>query len=786
MLRNYFKTAWRSLLNHKFYSLINLAGLTLGLVIGILILLWVQDERSFDAFHKNTANIYRMELFGGTGASKQIWSVTVAPMGPLAKKDLPEVEEQTRLSYNYFYSLYKYRDKVFSDQKAYVTDPSFFTMFDFPLIQGDPARPFPDNHSVVITKKTAKKFFGAEDPMGKVINADDKENFKVTGVIDDFPLNSSFQFDILMPMSLMAQKQLENKVDINHDFNYYQYLTFVQLKPGTSIKAEEKKLNRIHLSQSPQDTDADYLLLPLAKMHLYNADGTDAGAQTVNIFTIIALLILAIACINYVNLSTARAILRAKEVSMRKIVGAARLQLFLQFIVETALLFMIAATAAVFLVWIAIPMFNQLSGKHLEFHLDDPHMWTVFGCTILATLVASSIYPAMLLSSFDPLKALKSKVSIGRGDAGFRKVLVVLQFTASVILIVGTLVIYRQLNYIRSKDLGYDKSHILSFWMRGNMSDHYESAKEQLLKQPGVQDVTTSSHSVIDMQGISGNNDWDGKAPNQTFIVHPNWVDKNFLSFFKMQLISGSGFTGTKADSTHFILNETAIKEMNMLNPIGKRFRLGKTNGTITGVVKDFHFASMKEKIAPAVFCFDPHRLTRMYIKTSGASAAEVIKAATGLFKQYNIDYPFSYAWLDDSFNQLYQSEEREGTLFFYFAGIAILISCLGLFALAAYTTNIRFREIGIRKVLGASVTGIVKLLARDFALLVLLGVVIATPVAWYGMNRWLEGFAYRTAIGWPVFALAGSITLTIAMLTISYQAIKAAVANPIDSLHSE
>ena len=785
MLENYFKTAWRNLLNHKFYSLMNLTGLTLGLVIGILILLWVQDERSFDAFHKNTPNIYRMELWGGTGASKQIWSETVAPMGPLAKKQLPEVQEQVRLSNNYFYSLYKYKDKVFADEKAYVADASFFTMFDFPLVEGDPAQPFRDSHSVVITKMTAKKFFGSQDAIGKVIIANDKENFTVTGVINDFPLNSSFQIDMLMPMSLMAQKQSENGVDINHDFNYYQYVTFVQLKPGTPVKAEEKKLTRLHLSQNPEDTDADYLLLPLAKMHLYNADGTDAGAQTISIFTIIALLILTIACINYVNLSTARAILRAKEVSMRKIVGAAKIQLFLQFIVETALLFMLAAIAAIFLVWTAIPLFNQLSGKQLQFHPGDPRMWTVFGCTILATLVASSIYPAMLLSSFDPLKALKSKVSISRGDAGFRKALVVLQFTASVVLIVGTLVIYRQLSYIRSKDLGYDKSHVLSFWMR-HMAPQYESAKGQLLQLSGVQGVTAASNPIIDLQTINGDNSWDGKAPGQTFIVHPIVVDKDFLSFFKMQLVAGSGFTGTKADSNRFILNETAIRELGIKNPIGKRFRLTRVNGTIAGIVKDFHFTSMKTRIAPAIFSSNPSWLNRIYIRTTGASAAEVIKAAGKLFKQYNSDYPFGYAWLDDSFDKLYQSEEREGTLFFYFAGIAILISCLGLFALAAYTTSIRFREIGIRKVLGASVSGIVRLLAKDFALLVLLGVLIATPLAWYAMDRWLAGFAYRTSIGWPVFVLAGGITLIIAMLTISFQAIKAAIANPIKSLHSE
>ena len=785
MLKNYFKTAWRNLLKNKFYSLINIAGLTAGLTIGILILLWVQDERSFDSFHKKTAEIYRLELFGGTGASKQIWTQTVAPIGPLAKQELPEVKEQTRITNNYFYSLYKFQDKVFADEVAVFADPSFFSLFDFSLVEGNTAQPFTDAHSVVITRKTAKKFFGKEEALGKVISTDSKDNFTVTGVIDDFPLNSSMQYDMLMPMTLMAQRQLENKVDINSDFNYYQYTTFLQLKPGTSLKDLEAKLYQIHIRRKPDDTDAIYLLQPLAKMHLYNADGTDAGIQTVNIFTIIAFLILSIACINYVNLSTARALLRSKEVSMRKIVGAAKIHLFLQFVVETALLFLLAAILAVTLIWVSIPLFNQLSGKQLVFSIADLHIWTVILSTILATLLASSIYPAMLLSSFDPLKALKSKISISRGDALFRKALVVVQFASSVILIIGTFVIYRQLNYIRSKELGYDKSHVLSFWMR-DMAKEYDAVKGALLQQTGVQGVTSSTSNIINMGGISGDNDWDGKAVNQTFIVHPLAIDKDFISFFKMKLAEGAGFTGTAADSAHFIPNEAAVREIGMKDPVGKRFRLGKTNGTIVGVVKDFHFASMKQKIGPVIFLSRPGGFSRIYIRTTGAEAAKTIRAAGSLFRQYNSDYPFSYTFLDDNFNSLYRSEQREGTLFFYFAAIAILISCLGLFGLAAYTTHIRFREIGIRKVLGATVPGIIRLLAKDFVRLVIIAVLIATPVAWYAMDRWLAAFAYRTTVGWPVFLLSAFITLAIAVLTISFQAVKAAIANPIRSLHTE
>ena len=453
--------------------------------------------------------------------------------------------------------------------------------------------------------------------------------------------------------------------------------------------------------------------------------------------------------------------------------------------VETALLFVLAAALAVTLVWMAMPIFNQLSGKQLVFHLSDPHLWVVILITILATLLASSIYPALLLSSFDPLKALKSKLSISRGDAWFRKALVVIQFSASVILIVGTLVIYRQLNYIRSRDLGYDKSHVLTFWMRG-ASKQYETLKTALLHQPGVEGVATSSGSIIDNAAITGNTQWDGKLPGQTFIIHPIAIDKDFMDFFKMQLVAGKGFIGAPADSTNFIFNETAVRELGFKNPVGKRFKIRETQGTIVGVVKDFHFESMKKKIEPAVFLTLPARLNRMYVRTPGTNAAAVIQATGELFKQYNKDYPFSYTFLDDSFNQLYQSEEREGTLFFYFAGIAIFISCLGLFALAAYTTHIRFREIGIRKVLGASVTGIVRLLAKDFVQLVALGVLIAVPIAWYAMHLWLAGFAYRTSLDWSIFVLAALMTLAIAILTISFQAVKAALANPAESLQTE
>ncbi len=647
------------------------------------------------------------------------------------------------------------------------------------------AKPFADDNSVVITKSTAEKYFGQMNPIGKVLLADNKANFTVSGVINDFPKNSDMNFDMIMPMSLHMKIELARKNDLSNNFSYLDYETFLLLKPGSQLKSLTTKIRQIHLNHKADDTDAEYLLLPLSKMHLYNADMSDNGIATVRIFIIIALLILVIACINYVNLSTARSMLRAKEISMRKIVGAGKMQLFMQFIVETALLFSMAAVLAIGLIYILMPAFNQVSGKQLTLNLADYHIWLVILTAIAGTLAASSIYPALLLSSFEPLKALKGKISAGIGDVMFRKILVVTKFAFSIVLIIGTIIITGQLIYIRSKNLGYDKTDVISLWMR-DMSKHYDAAKAGLLKQPGVLAVTRSNQNIVRFQGFSGDVQWDGKDPKNNLIVHPIVVDKDLISFFKMKLVQGTSFTGAITDTARYILNEEAIKEMDIKNPIGKRFKMQGIDGKIIGVVKDFHYASMKEKIAPAVFWYQPQYLNKMYIKTTRRDAPKALAAAEKQFKLYNGEYPFGYAFLDDIFNNIYQGEQREGTLFNYFAGIAIFISCLGLLGLAAYTAQVRTREIGVRKVLGASVSGIVGLLARDFIKLVLIAIVIAVPVAWFAMYKWLQDYAYRINISWWVFALAGVAAVILAFVTISIQTIKAALANPVKSLRAE
>lgn len=786
MIKNYFKTAWRNLWKNKFYSLITITGLTVGLCVGMLILLWVQDELSYDAFHKKADNIYRLENRVGTGNSTQIWKVTAAPIGKMAKDELPEVKDAVRVCYNYYFNQFHTGEKVFNEEHKFFTDPSFFNVFDFGLIRGDKENPFKDDYSVVMTASAARRYFGDSDPLGKVITAEDSTRFTVTGVIADFPKNSTFDYDMLFPMSLYAKKQLADGKTLDTDFNQYEYETYLLLQPGTSLGALATRLRNIHLRMKSDDTDILYLPFPIKKMHLFNADGTEAGMETVRMFTIIALLILVIACINYVNLSTARSMLRSREVSLRKIVGAGKLQLFFQFILETALLFVLAAALAMMLIPLLMPVFNSISGKQLEFDLRNPHIWKVIGGTIAGTLIVSSIYPALLLSSFEPLKALKGKVALRINDAFFRKALVVTQFTLSVILIAGTLVISRQLQYIRSKELGYDKEHVFSFFMK-DMGPHYEAVKAELLKNPGIRGVTRSSNGmIVNLSNQTGNTDYEGKGAAETFMVYPLAIDKDYIPFFKLKMVAGTNFTGMPIDSSHVILNETAVRNAGIKDPIGKRFRLWKNEATIVGVVKDFHFASMKKAIEPVVLYYNPNNNWQISIKTTGADAAKAIAAAGAEWKKYNPAFPFSYTFLDESFSRLYQTEERTGTLFNIFAGIAILISCLGLLGLTAYTAQVRTREIGVRKVLGASVPGIVGLLARDFIRLVLIAIVVAIPVAWYAMNKWLQDFAYKTNLDWTVFVLSGLLAILIAVVTISFQSVKAALVNPVKSLKQQ
>ncbi|HXB45954.1 MAG TPA: ABC transporter permease [Puia sp.] len=788
MLKNYFKTALRSLRNNTTYSFINITGLAASLAVSILLLLWVSDELSFDRFHVNASNIYKL---APKFDEQNVWYTTPAPIAVYAKKEVPEVQDACRIRDNGNVSIFEYSGKKLTESHNCLADASLFSMFTFPFIEGNPQQPFTDAHSIVLSETTAKKFFGNEDPMGKVLKADDKKLYRVTGVIKDMPANSYIHYNIVFNF-----QQLEQEYDttsyfktLNTNWDQYSYETFVMLKPNASVALAAQKMSVTH--RHNYDIQANqhltYLLAPLTRLHLYALDGKEQGMMVVRVFFIVAVIVLLVACINYVNLITARAMKRSKEISLRKIVGAGKAELFMQFLSESLLTFLIALVLATGIIYFVMPLYNNISGKNIVFKPWSPNVLSVYGLTMLATLLLAGIYPAITLSSFKPLEAMKGKLS-GIGSKGnFRKALVVVQFSFSIMLITSTIIIGKQLKYIREKNLGYDKQNVFSFDMR-NINGHYDAAMAELLKEAAILGVTESGADIINNSSGSSDVDWDGKrSDQQSFTITQMPIERNFLHVMHMQLLEGSGFNGSPADSAKFILNETAVKATGIKEPvIGKRLTFHGIKGVIAGVVKDFHFQDMHQKIPPLLMQYDKYWRGKMYVRTTGKDASRALAAAESVWKKYNADYPFDYTFLDSQFDDLYKSDTHVGQLFNCFAIVTILISCLGLFGLVTFTAESKEKEIGVRKVLGADVPHIVALLSKDFLVLVPVAAAIAFPVAWYGLNRFLQGYAYRTNLSWWVFALAGVIAILIALLTVSFKCVRAALANPVKALKNE
>ncbi len=788
MFKNYFKTAWRSLRNNAMYSFINITGLAISLAVSILLLLWVSDELSYDRFNVNVANIYQLvPKFN----DQNIWGSTPAPIAVYAKKEVPEVQDACRIIDNWAVSIFDYNGKKLNEWHNCLADASLFNMFTYPLIKGNPQRPFTDAHSIVLSETTAKTFFGSEDPMGKVLKGDDKKIYRVTGVMKDMPANSSIHYNIVFNFQLLEQEYdtTSHFKTLNTNWDQYNYQTYVLLKPNASPALAAQKMSILHRHNYdiPANKNLSYLLDPLTKIHLYALDGKEQGMMVVKVFFIVAVIVLLIACINYVNLITAQAMKRSKEISLRKIVGAGKGGLLMQFLSESLLTFFIALVLATGIIYLVIPLYNTISGKNIVFKPWLPNVLAVYGLTMLATLLLAGIYPAITLSSFKPLEGMKGKISGIGNKSNFRKVLVVVQFGFSILLITSTIIIGKQLKYIREKNLGYDKQNVFSFWLR-NINGHYNAAVDELLQQPGISGVTESGADIINNSSGSSAIDWDGKRTDQqSFTIIQMPIERNFLQVMGMQLLEGNGFTGSPADSANFILNETAIKATGIQEPvIGKRLTFQGTKGIIAGVVKDFHFQDMHQKIPPLLMQYDKRWRGKMYIRTTAKDAPLALAAAEKLWKEYNADYTFDYTFLDSQFDDLYKTDTHVGQLFNCFAIITILISCLGLFGLVTFTAESKVKEIGVRKVLGAGMPHIITLLSKDFLLLVLVAAAIAVPLAWYGLSSFLQGYAYHTNLSWWVFALAGFITLFIAMLTVSFKCVQAAIANPVNSLRTE
>lgn len=792
MLKNYFKVAYRNLLKNKAFSFINLLGLAVGMASFFLIYLYVDFELSYDRFNKKADRIYRLVCDIKTPSETLNIPVTSGPMGLNIKADLPEVEDAVRINMT---SLVIRKDDIkIQEERCVYTDPSIFSIFDFPLLQGNPKTALKDPFAIVISETTAKKYFGSANPLGQtLILGSENYNVKVTGVMKDIPENSQFKANMFISM------ETYRKSNPNRDTEWGNFgiTTYLLLRPGSKASHLEAKLPQFldkYIGKEMKEDQMHYSLLlePLGDVYLKSKRGgfETGNINNVYIFSVIGIFILIIACINFINLTTARSSDRAKEVGIKKVVGAGKLQLARQFLLESMLICLVSFILAVILSVIFLPLFNQLSGKIISTGVFTKPA-SVFLLLIIAMTIGflAGIYPALVLSSFKPIAVLKGRFSTGTKGVLLRKGLVIAQFTISIAMIVGTIIVYFQLHYMRNQDLGFSKDQMMI--IESFQDGKKEAFKQEISKLPGV--VSASLASSIPGGGNPGayseveNKSGDMQVANLDLYL----VDFDYINLYNMKVIAGRGFSKDfSTDTTQaMVLNESAVKLFGYSSPkeaIGKKFSQWGRDGKIIGVVKDFHFRSLRENIKPLCMRIEPRNFNLITVKITSTNLKTTVAALEGKWEQMIPDKPFTYTFVDEFFNTLYQSEEKFGNLFLNFAILAIFISSLGLLGLALYSTTQRTKEIGIRKVLGASVSNIVHLLSRDFLKLVIYSFIIATPIAWYFMYKWLEDFAYRIEIEWWVFALAGIAAVMVAFFTISFNAVKAAVANPVKSLRTE
>jgi putative ABC transport system permease protein len=790
MLKNYFKIAFRNIIRHKAFASINIIGLAIGMACSIFILLWVQNELSYDRFHKNANEIYR--ITGKAGDFKA--AVNCAGMPPELKATMPVVRNYARLSHPST-NVFEAGTRKFEEKNVFYADSTFLQVFSFRLIKGNPETVMQRSDAVLITEDMAKKYFGKEDAMGKILKKDNNSNVIVTGILANIPSNSHLQFDFILPMSSIAQTDNDLKTNAWQNFNYYAY---IQLDKNFKTSPEaldglNKQINKIYKEHvNEAELKVNFHLQPLTSIHLYSNYQVDlpghGNVQYVNIFFVVALFILAIACINFMNLSTARSARRAKEVGLRKVVGAGRKQLIGQFLGESLLISFIALLIAVGIVWLLLPAFNELAGKKLSIQFLDGKIIITLLSIALATGLISGSYPALFLSGFRPVKVLKGNMKFMGGNLIFRNALVVIQFVVSIILLAGTAVVYRQLTFIRTMNLGFEKSNLLYMPMAGEMWGKQQALKTELKQNPLTANYTVTNDLPTNLTSGTVDVQWEGKDPKSQIVFPTLFVDGGFIDIFQMKLLSGRGFsTDFKADSANYILNEKAVQMMGMKvsNAVGKPLSLWNTKGTIIGVVKDFNFKPVQQSIEPLIIGLNRWGGVAV-VRTQPGKTEATIKALGKISADLNPAYPFSYGFLDQDLANLYKGEQRMGSLFNVFAILAIFISCMGLYGLSAFMAEQRTREIGVRKVLGASVVNVVYLLSTGFTRLILIAVVIAVPVAWFAINSWLKSFAYKVNADWVIFLTASLAALVIAWITVSYESIKAAVANPVKSLRSE
>ena len=798
MFENYFKIAFRNLTRNKGFSILNISGLAIGMASAVLILLWVHNELSYDGFYANSDRLYQAWDRNKGNNGINCWNVTPKPLAAALKKDYPEIEKATRVFWDEAF-LFTVGEKKMS-VTGNMVDPDFLTMFGFPLTKGDINTALNQPNDIVITQTLSRKLFGNDEAMGKIIKIDNKYFFTVSAVMKDLPTNTQFDFEYLLPWSHMKTTNQDDSCwDCNSTRNY------VLLKPNTSIAHVNEKIKDVIIKHTSPGTTTQSFLYPVSRLRLYAnfENGVPSGGkiEMVRIFILIAVVILLIACINFMNMSTARSEKRAKEVGIRKVVGAGKKSLIAQFLGESILLTGISGLIALVIVQLSLPAFNNIIGKefvinspvikHLALEYSNIYFWLSFTGFILFTGIIAGSYPAFFLSSFKPVGVLKGTFKKAQALVTPRKVLVVSQFTFAIILIVCTIIIERQVKYAQERQTGYDRNNLVYIPPTGNVIKNYELIKNDLLGK-GIALAVSKSSAPITEGWSDGGAEWEGKNPNDRTDFNYFNSDGSLVKAAGLQLVQGRDIDPKNypTDSTAVVLNEAAVKAMGFKNPLGQIINRKDPAGVwhVVGVVKDFIIQSPYEAIKPMIIRGPKSDwFNVIHVKFNGAnSMAQNIAAMGKVFKQYNPDYPFEYYFVDEKYAHKFSDEQTTGTLATLFAGLSIFISCLGLFGLAAYMAENRIKEIGVRKVLGASVAGIATLLSKDFIRLVVISIVIASPVAWWSMNKWLAGYNYHIQISWWIFFAAGAIAILIALFTVSFQAIKAAMASPVKNLRTD
>ncbi|RMD98911.1 MAG: FtsX-like permease family protein [Calditrichaeota bacterium] len=782
MFKSYINIAFRLMRKNKMYSLINIFGFAMGMAACVLILLWVLDELSYNHFHKNLERIF---LVAQTQHYKTTGDFTVSPtppaLAPALKSEYPEISLVTRYTPYMGQSLVSYGNKKFNERIDFA-DPDFLRIFTFPFVKGDPGAALAEPYSVVITQKIAEKYFGDEDPIGKVFRVDGQLDFKVTGVLQNIPENSDIRFTFLASFETLHILGFNTST-----WGSNSLFTYVLLKKGVSHEAVSGKIRDRIQKEIQVSTKPELFLFPFKKYHLYALSGHGGPIENVILFSIIAGFILLIACVNFINLTTARAAKRFKEVAIQKIVGATRSHLATKFFAESLLLAIIAAGFAMLLVELVLPVFNDVSGKMFTFATIGNRLVFLVVSTALFAGLVSGFYPALSVSTFQPLEILKPMSKIATKKFTSRRILVIFQFTISISLIIATTIVFRQLQFMRNKKLGLDKDNMVYFEVDGAIQNKVPAIKHELLQNRDIIDVCGTSHIPLSVYSNGGGWSWEGKDPQQDELITFLGADYDFLKTFEVKLNDGRFFSRQfGADSANtVVINQTFADLIGGQSAVGKSLFDGDQRYTIIGVVNNFNFTRVQNEIGPLlIYLIESPRY--LFMKIRHENLASTLDYVKKVYKKFNPGYPVEYHFLDETYERMFVSEKRLSKIFGAFTVLAIVISCLGIFGLAAFVAEQKTKEIGIRKVLGASVSHIMMMLSQEFIRNILLANILSWPLAYYLMNKWLQNFAYRISIEWWVLALAGGLALVVALLTVSTQAIKAASANPVESLRYE